>query len=163
MDLYWICRFWDFSRWPEYRGGHISEVQIRGSSLYSYVFLSLWGRLLCMLLSSLWHFQRHWWFSPASLQKKTRVRGVWYREGRMELSSNSKATDWYVCLMTQQLSHLTYFSFGMVTFRQRSRCCYRLDATCPPNDTDGARVAKFVIEVRMFLAPRGKASFYRGH
>ncbi len=25
---------WDFSKWPEYRGGHISEVLIRGIPMY---------------------------------------------------------------------------------------------------------------------------------
>ncbi len=27
---------WDFSKWPEYRGGHISGVLIRGVPLYNY-------------------------------------------------------------------------------------------------------------------------------
>ena len=33
LNLYYKSLFWDFSKWPEYRGGHISGVQIRGSSL----------------------------------------------------------------------------------------------------------------------------------
>lgn len=29
-----ICLLWDHSKWPEYRGGHISGVQIRGAPLH---------------------------------------------------------------------------------------------------------------------------------
>ena len=34
LNLYCKTYFWDFLKWPEYRAGHISGVQIRGSSLY---------------------------------------------------------------------------------------------------------------------------------
>ncbi len=32
---------WDFSKWPEYRGGHISGVLIRGVPLYVCVISSI--------------------------------------------------------------------------------------------------------------------------
>ena len=33
--MYYKAYFGTFSKWPEYRGGHISGVQIRGSSSYT--------------------------------------------------------------------------------------------------------------------------------
>ncbi len=40
MNFVLKSMLWDFSKWPEYRGGHISGVLIRGVPLYRGVPIS---------------------------------------------------------------------------------------------------------------------------